>query len=219
MAFKFVHFKGRNLEKLFHAWHQILAWYETEEKDLPYWYLERTNVGHLALAVYQLSGIPIQEFSVRKGKKSGGSSGRADLYFSLPNGTGTPWTFNVEAKQAWCSIRFTGRSRSVLKNTLKKAVNDCNALKEEAWEASCGMGLLFLTPYAKCMPDDKATIAEQQRVFTDGVLEESKKAGANFVAFHYPTEDKLWNISRKYKKKPWHWCPGIAVIGKLILPH
>jgi len=71
MAFKYLHYKGQNLERLFRKWDKILSWYEDELNDLPYWYLERTNIGHLALAVYEMSGIPIQEFTCRKGKERG----------------------------------------------------------------------------------------------------------------------------------------------------
>src|SRR5688572_11664955 len=110
MTFKYVHLKGpkkKPLGRLFETWHEILKWYEEKESDLPYWYSERTNIGHLALAVYDLSGIPVQEFSCRKGKGKEDSAGRADLYISVPNGRGS-MSLNIEAKHAWCSVTFSG---------------------------------------------------------------------------------------------------------------
>lgn len=191
MAFKYDHFKGPKLELLFKRWHEILSWYEEEEQDLPYWYLERTNIGHLALAVYQLNGIPIQEFSCRKGRGAEDSSGRADLYVSIPNVNGRPISLNIEAKQAWCSIKSTNGSRAILRSKLKEAIDDCKKIREKAWKAKLGCGLLFLTPYAKNMPSDKGDIAGQQRAFSNEVLKESKAAGANFVAFHYPEKNAM----------------------------
>jgi pentose-5-phosphate-3-epimerase len=64
------------------------------------------------------------------------------------------------------------------------------------------------------MPSHKDEIAGQQRAFTKAVIKESTAAGANFIAFHYPTKDTLWNISRQYRE--YDWCPGIAIVGKLI---
>jgi hypothetical protein len=215
MAFKFVHLKGpqKGLKRLCKTWHEILKWYEDQEKDLPYWYSERTNIGHLALAVYQLGGVPIQEFSCRKGKGKENSTGRADLYISMPNGNRS-LSLNIEAKHAWCSVTLNGSA--ILKENLYEAVQDCKNLKEKAWKAHLGAGLVFLTPYAKTMPDHKTAISAQQRSFTNRVIQESKKAKANFIAFHYPTKDRLWKISLKYQSEAWSWCPGIAVIGKLI---
>jgi len=82
-------FHERHFRKLFTAWHEILNWYEEDimKDDLPYWYLERTNIGNLALATYQLSGFPLQEFSCVKGRGASRSDGRADLYTILPKRT------------------------------------------------------------------------------------------------------------------------------------
>lgn len=214
MAFKFFHIRGPQLESLFKSWHDILSWYELEEQDLPYWYLERTNIGHLALAVYQRSGIPIQEFSCLKGRGAKNSSGRADLYITLPNKSGPQTRINIEAKQAWCSVKFNDRSRATLNTKLEEAVDDCKKIKEKDWKEKDGMGLLFLIPYAKKMQKNKRDIAQEQCAFTTEVYEASKAAGASFVAFHYPLNTLLLKISRKNRKHD--WCPGIAVVGKLI---
>jgi len=135
MALEYLHYKGPSLKKLFTKWDEILSWYEDEWEDLPYWYLERTNIGHLALAVYQLSGIPLQEFTCRKGKGARNSSGRADLYISVPNGAGRSIDLNIEAKQAWCSISNSAGSMAMLRRGLGNAVSDCRRLKDKAWRA------------------------------------------------------------------------------------
>lgn len=133
MSLKYYHFNGPRLERLFTKWDEILSWYEDEWDDLPYWYLERTNIGHLALSVYQLSGIPLQEFTCKKGKGAKSSSGRADLYMSIPNGPTRYIDLNIEAKQVWCSITSLATSNAVLQASLEEAVRDCERLKEDAW--------------------------------------------------------------------------------------
>ncbi len=216
MSFVYVHLNGPNLEKLFRTWHQILTWYEDETGDFPYWYLERTNIGHLALAVYQLGGVPVQEFSCVKGKGGGDSSGRADLYMSIPTGRRRPKNIevNIEAKQHWCSVRFNEHSRSSLGTSLASAVQDCRNLKDTAWKADLGAGIVFILPYSKSMPSNRAELRKLVKAFTQSVSDESERLGASFLAFHYPSVATLEKISRDSLK--YDWCPGIAVIGKFI---
>jgi hypothetical protein len=213
MALRYYHFKGPKLEKLFTKWDKILSWYETEWEDLPYWYLERTNVGHLALAVYDLSGIPLQEFTCKKGRGAESSAGRADLYISIPNGS-RPIDLNIEAKQVWCSIANRTSQKLTLQQGLRKAVRDCKRLKEDAWKARYGVGVLFLLPYGKRMPDDISKIRTQRKLFAQFIAESSKDAGANFAAVHFPAIESLTKICRNVPD--YAYCPGIAVIGKLV---
>jgi hypothetical protein len=214
MGLKYYHFKGPHLENLFQKWDEILSWYEDEWDDLPYWYLERTNIGHLALSVYQLGGIPLQEFTCRKGKGAKNSSGRADLYMSIPNGSTRNIDLNIEAKQVWRSITARASSNSVIKAGLGKAVHDCRRLKEAAWRARYGLGVLFLLPYGKSMPANIAEVRRQKRSFSTFVSEQSRMAGANFAAIHFPKISTVVRICGNYGD--YSWCPCIAVIGKLV---
>jgi hypothetical protein len=214
MAFKFVQHKGPRMQKVFEKWDEILSWYEDKMNDFPYWYLERTNIGHLGLAVYQLNGIPTQEFSCQKGKGVKKSAGRADLHISMPRKGGTFIDFNIEAKQAWCSIRFDERSKPILRNALNEAISDCKNLKETAWKAQFRAGIVFLLPYSNAMPKDKTEIGRRLRAFTQSVSDECAREGVDFVTFHYPAMKTLMRISQQNAHHG--WCPGIAVIGKLV---
>lgn len=203
------------MQRVFEKWDKILSWYEEETGDFPYWYLERTNIGHLGLAVYELSGIPLQEFSCTKGRRGAKKSvGRADLYISVPNKGGKSIDVNIEAKQAWCSIQFSKRSKPVLRKALDAAISDCRHLKDKAWEARFCAAIVFLLPYANAMPKDNAEMARQLRAFTQSVSDECACIGVDFVAFHYPATKILKRISRKNAQ--YGWCPGIAVVGKLV---
>ena len=216
MSFNYAQFNGPNLEKLFRTWHEILGWYEDETEDFPYWYLERTNIGHLALAVYQRDGIAVQEFSCLKGKEAEDSSGRADLYMKVPMGRGKsrPVELNIEAKQQWCSVAFNANSKAALATYLSRAEKDCRNLKDKAWRADLGAGIVFLLPYSKSVPTDRKDIRKQLKQFTVAVSKESKKLGASFAAFHYPALDNLLEISKNFSEHG--WCPGITVIGKFV---
>ena len=49
------------------------------EGDVPYWHVERSDVGFLAAAIWRLGGVAIQEFAVTRGQ----GEGDGDLWFKL----------------------------------------------------------------------------------------------------------------------------------------
>jgi hypothetical protein len=53
------------------SWHKTLIAYEkslSKINELPYWNIERTNIGIFATAALRLKAVPIEEYSASKGK-------------------------------------------------------------------------------------------------------------------------------------------------------
>lgn len=219
--FFFFPYKRKSFHRLFRRWHEILEWYENENKtDLPYWYQERTNIGHLALASYQLNGQPLQEFSVIKGIGSKRSSGRADLYLYVPSSRynlGQSINYIIEAKQDWCSPTLES-VRKAIKRSINSVMKDTRRLKDKEWKSIRKMGLVFLLPYKK-MGTKRITdmqireLNKQLREFTDDIKRVSDEHKADFVAIHY--SDLKKSCSFKFTKR-YLWCPGIVAIGKFL---
>lgn len=216
MRFKYVHYKGRNYRSIFEKWHEILQWYEdAHSDDLPYWYLERTNVGHLALAVYQLNGFPLQEFSCSKGRGALNSVGRADLYISIPGSSSTRergYECNLEAKQVWCSLTLNAQVENLIENKLNEAVRDCRNLTDKYWMTDTGLGLLFVLPYGTVRDYDQLRVRDKLLHFSDDLTSCAKALDASFIALHYADPKVSIKLCRA---GGFEWCPGIAAIGKI----
>jgi hypothetical protein len=205
--------KASGLKGLFEQWHKILAWFEKEDPtDLPYWYLERSNVGHLALAAYEISGRPLQEFSMTKGRGADKWPGRADLYISLPavkNGSGS-LDVSIEAKQRWAAIKpkKPGGLKKAVKGTLGSAMKDCGRLTDKEWDGCRRLGVAFILPY-KSGRDEVSD--ESLADFTREIVEAARAAEAHFAAIHYAPLSLSEGLREKYG-----WCPGIAAVGKFL---
>ena len=204
---------------LFEVWHEILKWYEEGNPgDLPYWYLERTNVGHLALAVYDLSGFPLQEFSIRKGRGAKRSPGRADLYVDVPSSrstSGRPYNFNVEAKQVWCSVALGGQQEGTIRRALGAVVRDCKDLKDKAWEAKHKVALLFVLPYREVHGERARVLEDELRLFRKDIKIIARDLDASFVTGHFADIQVSRKVLANEGKKK-YWCPGIVAIGKVL---
>jgi hypothetical protein len=85
------------ISKILIQWEENLKKYEAkyENEDSIHWYLERTNVGALATAVWMAGGVAIEEYSSKKNGERN-YSGRNDLYFHIDNIKAVG-----EAKLAW----------------------------------------------------------------------------------------------------------------------
>lgn len=216
--FYFNFIKKPDVRRLFKTWDDILRWYEDKKpyQDIPYWYLERTNIGHLSLAAYKLSGYPLQEFSIKKWKDAEKSAGRSDLYIYIPkSNSGTELEFNIEAKQIWCSLDTKDtKLKDMIRKALKNARKDLKELKEKEWKASHSMALVFILLYKnKNVPhkrknNKKKLLSE----FNKQIKQIGKTVEANFVAIHYADIKMSTKVCRKCKE---YWHPGIAVIGKI----
>jgi len=198
-----------------------MDWYEKDimNADLPYWYNERTNVGNLALATYQLSGFPLQEFSCVKGKGASRSDGRADLYVRLPRkGLSSRSEYvdlNIESKQIWRSLHLGEQATEAIKNKLAVVMRDCKAIKDPDWKVKLGVGLLFVLPYKQDIRGIRKSVLEQDiTMFVRDMTRVVKDLDASFVACHLANTEisrRIYNANHRYG-----WCPGIVAIGKLV---
>jgi len=214
--FFYFHFRNPNIRKLFKAWNDILRWYEKDKEDILYWYLERTNIGHLALAAYQLKGYPLQEFSMKKVKGTQKSTGRADLFMYFPKGTlsDAQWyDFNIEAKQIWCSISIGNDQKEMIGKALKKADVDLKKHRDKTSQAKYGMAILFVLPYMKMLDEKKDMKKQLLSKFNKQIKQTAEEMEASFAAVHYADIEVSTELSQKYTKPDWY--PGIAVIGKI----
>ena len=213
--FRVPHIKN-DIRKLFKEWHGILIWYEEDREDLPYWYLERTNVGHLALAGYQLNGYPLQEFSIKKGRGSKKSTGRADLYMYIPKGNSPRrknYEFNIEAKQEWCSLSMGKDQKEMIRKALKEASDDLQKLNEDSFKAEYGMAIVFVIPYKRALDQEKDIKKQLLSGFKKQIKQIAEEIDASFVAIHFADIEVSASLSREYTLPYWH--PGIAVVGKI----
>jgi len=91
-------FKGDRRTFIYHLlknWHNILTRYEKKTRDLPYYYIEPTNIGFLSLAAYKSKAISIEEYSTSRGKGAERYAGRADLWIQDQSGK----TYDIEGKK------------------------------------------------------------------------------------------------------------------------
>jgi hypothetical protein len=217
--------KASVFKRLFSEWHEILAWFEKKDPaDLPYWHLERSNVGHLALAAYQINGRPLQEFSMTKGRGADKGLGRADLYICIPKGELGPRALylSIEAKQRWCFMRAKpDKLKNAVKESLQGATSDCKELTDKEWQGCKRLGISFILPYIKTKEQNIKTkerniygVSEKNLLrFTDALIEAARASKADFAAIHYAP---LHLSARQRFLEKYDWCPGIAVIGRFL---
>ena len=190
-------FEGDRRTFIYHLlknWHNILTRYEEETHDLPYYYIEPTNIGFLSLAAYEIGAISIEECSTFRGKGAKRYTGRADLWIQIRSGK----TYDIEGKKDWIALS----SKNVvpkINNLLDKASNDVNKLTTKS---DFSIAVAFLIPYysENENPDWKS--------FKKQLLSIKSHKG-DFAAIHICNERivKDNEIGRKL-------YPGIAVVGK-----
>jgi hypothetical protein len=211
--FFYYHFKGTNLKLLFKTWHDILSKFERTKY---YWYLERTNIGHIALAAYKRKGFPLQEFSIVKkgrtvrkiGSKKKSSNGRADLYLFIPQLSHLD--VNIEAKQLWYPLVNDSQSTDRIESGLRNAVKDCGDLKGAYGKKK--LAILFVVPYST--KKQKTDIG----LFRKNMKQEGARSEASFLAVHIsPTRiSTSKKLLYKDKNNKYYWYPCIAVFGKYV---
>ena len=91
---------SETIEKIGNKWIEISKKYEEkyDSKDSIHWYIERTNVGALATAIWLCGGVAIEEYPTTK-EKDGEYKGRCDLFFEIDNLKAI-----CEAKMKWIEI-------------------------------------------------------------------------------------------------------------------
>ena len=128
--------------ELFRSWHNTLVRYESALaviEGLPYWYIERTNVGLLAAAALRIGAFPLEEYSISKGRVANRSTGRADLWILSPNGT----TYDFEAKQTWVSLN-SNKIANIIEPLLSEAVREAKNLSQRP---DFSVGIVFVVTY------------------------------------------------------------------------
>lgn len=90
----------KTIEKIGNKWFEMSKKYEEKynSKDSIHWYIERTNVGALASAIWLCGGVAIEEYPTTK-EKYGDYKGRCDLFFELDSLKAV-----CEAKMKWIEI-------------------------------------------------------------------------------------------------------------------
>ena len=204
--FEFIGDKRRAfIPRLFYFWHKLLKEYELEfDKhklhDLPYWYIEPTNVGLLALAAKKAGGYPLVEYSTKKGHKAP-RKGRVDLWVLDDMGN----TFNFEAKQRWVSVHNKNDKKiaEMVNEKFNGAVKAVNDLIEKP---DFSVALVFVVPYSTPKRDfDTASFRE--------VILENRSIEADFRAIHFCRED-IWRKAEDEDEGRYYPC--IAVVGRYV---
>lgn len=209
--------RNGHLAKWFAKWHRVLKYYENRYKDdLPYWHTERTNIGHLALAAYDVGGFPLQEYSTlrRRGAKG---PGRADLYVEFPFRS-----FNIEAKQRWPTLdvqNSKGKIKRAVKGKIKRALDLATGaykkLSKKDKFGKKGLAFVFVVPIKK-LKDVKSAGSDDFKTFQKGMENLEEQLKANFLAIHFAGYNMSLRVSKHKKWTDDYWHPGIAIIGRWI---
>ena len=177
----------------------------TKHQDLPYVYIERTDIGLLSAAAHEMGAVPIEEYSADKGKGAERYIGRADLWICLKDGT----TFDFEAKQEWIPLN-SKRIAKIIKPKLEEAAY---AAKKLTYPSNWSIGIVFVTPYIhtlsrkiESMPFKKQILAFKKQIL------DNDSYGGDFVAVHF-CDEQIWKTARIDKE---FFYPGIATVGKII---
>ncbi|OGL47290.1 MAG: hypothetical protein A2W05_07335 [Candidatus Schekmanbacteria bacterium RBG_16_38_10] len=194
-------FEGDRRTFIYHLlknWHNILTRYEEETHDLPYYYIEPTNIGFLSLAAYKSKAISIEEFSASRGKGAERYLGRADLWIQSQNGT----TYDIEGKKDWITLS----SKNVVTKINNLLVNATKDIKKLTDKSDCSIAVAFLIPHypQREKPDWKS--------FKRQVLSIEFHKG-DFAAIHICDEKTVKDKDNKIDGKLY---PGIAVVGKYV---
>jgi|SRR3972149_850472 len=182
---------------LFKSWHKTLLEYEKvmfKDQGLPYYYIERTNIGLLSASALKIGAHPIEEYSASKGKGAKRYAGRADLWIRHKNGQ----TFDFEAKQKWISLN-SKKVANTVRPVLLEAVKAARKLTDRS---DFSIGIVFVIPYVT--KSDKGEFVS----FRDQIINYDSY-GADFVAVHFCNE-KIWRAAEFEKI----FYPGIAIVGK-----
>ena len=183
--------------ELFRSWHNTLVRYESALaviEGLPYWYIERTNVGLLAAAALRIGAFPLEEYSISKGRVANRSTGRADLWILFPNGT----TYDFEAKQTWVSLN-SNKIANIIEPLLSEAVREAKNLSQRS---DFSVGIVFVVTYVS--PSSEINLSS----FREQIIN-INSYGGDFTAVHFCNEI-IW----RERIEDCSVYPGIAVVGR-----
>ncbi len=203
------------LKPLFKQWHKVISRTTTRMcrsnyPDLPYWYGERTQVGWIALAAYEIGWLPLHE-----PPRSSKGGGRSDLWIYTGR-AGKARVIDIEAKKAELSVSTVSRRKSVwdvddipgkLKRALKQALD-----KDEGYDGDDGIGLVFVILHASKNTSKSEVLRLATEFKRHATSRQALKAvGADFVALYFGKYSLVRKVAIKEDCPPYI---GIAVIGK-----
>lgn len=175
-----------------------------EDKDCPWWYLERTAVGFFSATVWSQGGEAIEEYGTDKKsrtRKKKTFNGRGDLMFSINTRSRERW-YVAEAKQSHPPIRGKVRTlKAKIKNRLEQARQD--AVRCKSYGCS-RLGLLFLCPYTSGHPPEVVEI----RNWIKDLKTVSRKSKAA-VAWTFPAITRGLSYGNGKGKE---FYPGVALL-------
>jgi len=192
--------KYRQFAPLLKKWREIVEKYcKLEKGDAPYWYTERTLVGTLAAAAWQIPHyLSLEEYSVDKSKPLGRGKqrwpGRADLWIRAGKNE-----YVFEAKHRFRNIGsrtrrpidFSTYCRDRLNKTKKGAKN----INRKSGRA---LGLLFVAP--RITITEKRNIDERINIF----LKKLKEVDVD-IAWVFPSDA----LNLRYEGRIY---PGVVVL-------
>ncbi len=200
-AFEFFGDKRTCICKILYKWGSLLKKYEKtmSSDDLPYFYIERTNIGLLSSAALNSGYFPLEEYSTEKGKEAKKRIGRADLRIFKNSGE----SIDFEAKQIWIGMRNKEKDiKERIKEELSDSLKDVGDIKDKA---DTQVGIVFAVPYTSTNHEINKKYLKNFRKAVSDISNIDK----HFAAIHFCEE-------RYYEKAVYNEniYLGIAIVGK-----
>lgn len=119
---------SEEIAKIANIWADNMKTYEEkyDSTDSIHWYLERTNIGALASAVWMGGGVAIEEYGSAKGVEEK-YSGRNDLYFHIGDIKAV-----AEAKLVWAKVGYAPGYEIMLTDLVRDAIDPIDKAVENA---------------------------------------------------------------------------------------
>ena len=194
------------IETLLLQWHKELADATSRLKpynDLPYWYIERTNVGFVAQATNSLRLPELEEYSVDRGKGAKKRSGRGDLWFADSSGA----EYIAEFKLVWPSIKS---EPAIFFRTVNESVDEARTQVLDTEPPHGGsphrLAMVFVIPGVA--PTDISQWPSLMPHFLDMVSQPSMCGSEFSIAFEPPGDVPPTIEKRLY--------PAIALFGRVV---
>lgn len=169
---------SEEIAKIANIWADNMKTYEAkyDSTDSIHWYLERTNIGALASAVWMGGGVAIEEYGSTKGNEEK-YTGRNDLYFHIGDIKAV-----AEAKLVWVKTGYANGYQVMLTDLISDSIGPIDSAIEKA-ELDLSkvisehekFAVIFVNTYAKAEHSDNS--------MTLTIIEDHlKKIGAALIA-------------------------------------
>ncbi len=141
-----------SLKPVLNSWFKVLRDYtrrvetiyeDPKDRDFPWWYRERPQVGFLAIASWCAGWAVLEEWGMKKRSGRSHSQGRNDLWI----GSGKDEWF-IEAKHTWCDIHRCN-SETMIRTIQKALTYAADSARKPSCTSSKKIGALFVSPVWK----------------------------------------------------------------------